>query len=124
MSDVKLTAEDLQEMADQMLGNITPVPSEDELREAIRREPDIFHLAQEWSWGDTEARDQLYLALHKLRTEQVKAAHPLPWRASDRVVFDANGKVIFGETCGAPSALVAGWLVDVAENAILNRNWS
>lgn len=118
MAEIELTAEDLQEMADTMMGNIWPDPVEDELREVVRRDPHVYYLAREWSWGDTEARDQLYLALFKLRTEQVNATHPRPWSIRDRVIFDGNGKVVVGETCGAPSALVAGWLMDVAEQAL------
>ena len=123
MSEIELTAEDLQEMADTMMGNIAPDPTEEELREAVRRDPHLYHLAREWTWGDTEARDQLYLALLRLRTEQVKADHPWPWELRDRVIFDANGKVVVGETCGAPSPLVAGWLVEVAERALNDQRW-
>jgi hypothetical protein len=120
---IELTAEDLQEMADTMMGNIAPDPTEEELREVVRRDPHLYHLAREWTWGDTEARDQLYRALLKLRTEQVKAEHPWPWELRDRVVFDADGKVVIGETCGAPSALVAGWLVEIAERALNIPRW-
>jgi hypothetical protein len=124
MAEIELTAEDLQEMADTMMGNIWPDPVEDELREVVRRDPHVYYLAREWTWSDTEARDQLAAALYHLRTERVKIEHPLPWHVENRVIFVGNGKVVIGETCGAPSPLVAGWLVEVAERTLGNGAWS
>jgi hypothetical protein len=124
VADIELTAEDIEEMTGEMEGNVYPEPTEDELREVIRRVPGLYYLAREWTWGDTEARDQLAAALYHLRTERVKVEHPLPWHVENRVIFDGNGKVVVGETCGAPSPLVAGWLVEVAERTLGNGAWS
>lgn len=123
MAEIELTADDLREMAGEMEGNIAEPPSEEELREVVRRDSSLYFLAQEWTWGDTEVRDRLYLALLRLRTERVKAEHPWPWVLRDRVIFDADGKVVVGETCGAPSVLVAGWLVEVTERALSDDRW-
>lgn len=121
---IELDADDLREMTETMMGNIAPEPTEDELREVVRRDPHLYHLASEWTWSDTEARDQLFAELFKLRTERVKAAHPVPWTLQDRVILDATGKVVVGETCGAPSALVAGWLMEVATDVLLRARTS
>jgi hypothetical protein len=118
MAGIELTPEDIAEMTGEMVGNIYPDPTEDELREVVQRDPDLYYLAREWTWGDTEARDQLAAALHRLRTERVRIEHPLPWHVENRVIFDGNGNVVVGETCGAPSPLVAGWLVGVAEHSL------
>lgn len=124
MSEIELSPEDIGEMTGEMEGNIYPQPSEDELREVVRREPDLYYLAREWTWGDTEARDKLADALYRLRTERVKELHPLPWHVENRVIFDGNGKVVVGETCGAPSPLVAGWIVEFAERKLGGGAWS
>lgn len=124
MTEIELSSKDIEEMSGEMKGNVYPDPTEDELREVVRREPSLYHLAKQWTWGDTEVRDKLAAALYHLRTERVKAEHPLPWTVQNRVIFDGNGKVVVGETCGAPSPLVAGWLVEVAERALGNGAWS
>lgn len=124
MAEIELTPEDIAEMTGEMEGNVYPEPSEDELREVVRRQPDLYYLAREWTWGDTEARDQLAATLYRLRTEQVKELHPLPWHVKDRVIFDGNGKVVIGETCGAPSPLVTGWIVEIADRKLGGGVWA
>jgi hypothetical protein len=62
-----LTEPDLREMADEMMGNIKPEPNEDELRRVAAANPHLVHKAHEWTWGDTEVRDELAEALEKLR---------------------------------------------------------
>lgn len=36
--------------------------------------------------------------------------HPVPWLTEGRLIFDGAGRVVVGETCGAPSVLVARWI--------------
>lgn len=67
MSDrLELTVEDLAEMRGQAMGNVDFDPTDDQLRKACRRDPDLLPLAMRWGWSDTEVRDQLCAALEAL----------------------------------------------------------
>jgi hypothetical protein len=60
------TASDLAEMRDQATGNVSFEPTDAQLREVCRLDPQLIPLARMWSWGDTEVRDQLCAALEAL----------------------------------------------------------
>jgi hypothetical protein len=62
----ELTTEDLAEMRGQALGNVDFEPTDDQLREVCRRDPQLLALAMMWSWHDTEVREQLCAALDAL----------------------------------------------------------
>ena len=60
------TAKDLAEMHDEATGNVAFEPTDDQLREVCRRDPNLIPLAMMWGWGDTEVREQLCAALEAL----------------------------------------------------------
>lgn len=53
-------------MRGQAQGNIDFDPTDDQLREACRRDPRLLPLARMWSWHDTEVRDDLCAALEAI----------------------------------------------------------
>ncbi len=47
---------------------------------------------------------------------------PRPWEIKDRIIFDAEGKVVVGYTCGAPTDATAALIVDVV-NIFDREGW-
>lgn len=47
---------------------------------------------------------------------------PFPWRQEGRIVFDAEDKVVIGETCGAPTETVAATVTDCM-NSLAADGW-
>jgi len=47
---------------------------------------------------------------------------PRPWEIKNRIIFDAEGKVVVGYTCGAPTDATAALIVDVV-NIFDREGW-
>lgn len=63
---ITLEAKDYQAIRDEAQGNVSFVPTDDQIDATLAAYPELIGLAQQWGWGDTEVRERLCTVLEGL----------------------------------------------------------